>query len=182
MLFRSPKHIDRLKLEGIEASTGPLGQGLSIGCGMAITFLQQNKPNRVYVLTGDGECDSGQLWEVAMTAAKYCLDNLIILIDRNSLQIDGTCSDIMPTDPLDEKFASFGWITRNADGHDTEQLTKAIAEIKEDQKKDPRPGVIVARTVKGRGISFMENRPEWHSGKITPEQYEQGMKELEGRS
>lgn len=178
-LSNFPKHIDRLKLEGIEASTGPLGQGLSIGCGMAITFLQQKKKNRVYVLAGDGECDSGQLWEATMTAAKYHLGNLILFIDRNNLQIDGACSDIMPTDLLDEKFSAFGWITRNVDGHDTEELTKAVAEIKELQKKDPRPGVIVAHTVKGRGISFMENRVEWHSGKITSEQYEQGMKELE---
>jgi len=178
-LSNFPKHIDRLKLEGIEASTGPLGQGLSIGCGMAITFLQQQKPNRVYVLAGDGECDSGQLWEAVMTAAKYRLGNLIMFIDRNNMQIDGACGEIMPTDPLDEKFASFGWITRKVDGHDVEQLGSAIAEIKKQQKKDPAPGVIVACTVKGRGISFMENLPEWHSGNITPEQYEQGMKELE---
>lgn len=180
-LSKFPKHIDRLKLEGIEASTGPLGQGLSIGTGMALTFLQQKKQNRVYVLAGDGECDSGQLWEAVMTAAKYRLANLILFIDRNELQIDGSCGDIMPTDPLDEKFEAFGWITRKVDGHDVGQIRSTVTEIKELQEKDRRPAVIVACTVKGYGISFMENKAQWHSGSITPEQYKAGMAELEAR-
>jgi transketolase len=177
-LSRFPKHIDRLKLDGIEASTGPLGQGLSIGTGMAIRFRQQQLPNRVYVLSGDGECDSGQLWEAVMTASKYCLGNLILIVDRNNLQIDGTCDEIMPTEPLDDRFRAFGWMAMRVDGHDTDQLASAIGEIQEAQRTTPRPAAIVARTVKGKGVSFMENRAEWHSGKISDEQYAQAKREL----
>lgn len=178
-LSNFPKHIDRLKLDGIEASTGPLGQGLSIGTGMGITFRAQGKPNRVYILSGDGECDSGQLWEAAMAAAKYRLGNLILIVDRNNLQIDGGCDEIMPNEPLDARFASFGWMTRNINGHDVDEIETTIREMQKAQESEPKPGVIVAKTVKGRGISFMENRVEWHSGSISREQYEQGIRELE---
>ena len=181
-LSKFPKHIDRLKLDGIEASTGPLGQGLSMGCGMAITFLQQGRKNRVYVLASDGECDSGQTWEAVMAAAKYRLGNLVMIVDRNNLQIDGFCDDIMPTDPLDAKFEAFGWMARNVDGHDTEEIESAIRDIEKQQESDRRPGVIIAKTVKGKGVSFMENRAEWHSGKISREQYEQAAAELEEES
>ncbi len=179
-LSNFPKHVDRLKQEGIEASTGPLGQGLSIGCGMAIRFLQQKKQNRVYVLSGDGECNSGQVWEAAMTAAKYQLNNLILIIDQNNMQIDGSCDDIMPIQPLDAKFRAFGWMVRTVDGHNAEEIESVIREIQELQVDDARPAAIVAKTIKGHGISFMENRPEWHSGKITNDEYEQGIRELEG--
>ncbi|MFP4178825.1 MAG: transketolase [Sediminispirochaetaceae bacterium] len=179
-LSNFPKHIDRLKLDCIEASTGPLGQGLSMGCGMGITFLQQGRNNRVYVLGSDGECDSGQQWEAVMTAAKYRLGNLILIIDRNNLQIDGCCDDIMPTDPLDERFEAFGWMSRNVDGHNTEEIETAIREIQEHQQKEAKPGVVIAKTVKGRGVSFMENEAIWHSGSITREQYEQAVEELGG--
>ncbi len=179
-LSNFPKHVDRLKQEGIEASTGPLGQGLSIGCGMAIRFLQQKKQNRVYVLSGDGECNSGQVWEAAMTAAKYQLNNLILIIDQNNMQIDGPCDDIMPIQPLDAKFRAFGWMVRTVDGHNAEEIESVIREIQELQVDDARPAAIVAKTIKGHGISFMENRPEWHSGKITNDEYEQGIRELEG--
>ncbi|MFO7848893.1 MAG: transketolase [Spirochaetia bacterium] len=179
-LSNFPKHIDRLKLDCIEASTGPLGQGLSIGTGMGITVKQQGRPNRVYVLSGDGECDSGQLWEAVMTAAKYRLGNLILIVDRNNLQIDGCCDDIMPTEPLDQRFEAFGWMSRKVDGHNTEEIERAIREIQVDQQKEPKPGVIIANTVKGRGVSFMENKAEWHSGAISEEQYRQAMAELGG--
>ncbi len=174
-LSKFPKHIDRLKLQGIEASTGPLGQGLSIACGMGISLKQQQRGNRVYILMGDGECNSGQLWEAAMTAGKYKLDNITAIIDRNNCQIDGTCDDIMPLEPLGDRFTAFGWHVLTADGHDVEDLEKALdaaARVK------GKPCVIIAGTVKGRGISFMENRPEWHSGALSPEQYEQAAKEL----
>jgi transketolase len=178
-LSRFPKHIDRLKLKGIEASTGPLGQGLSIACGMAISLKQQRRSNSVYILLSDGECDSGQLWEAAMTAAKYRLDNLLAIVDRNNCQIDGTCAEVMPTEPLWEKFASFGWEVMQADGHDTEALLRAISVAKRTKDK---PSVIIAATIKGYGVSFMENRYEWHSGNITKEQYELALAELEGRA
>ncbi len=179
-LSNFPKHIDRLKLDCIEASTGPLGQGLSIGTGSGITFKQQGKPNRVYVLSGDGECDSGQLWEAVMTAAKYRLGNLILIVDRNNLQIDGCCDDIMPTEPLNERFEAFGWMSQSVNGHDTGEIESAVRNIQELQRKEAKPGVIIANTVKGRGVSFMENEAVWHSGAISKEQYEQAVEELGG--
>lgn len=174
-LSKFPKHIDRLKLKGIEASTGPLGQGLSIACGMAISLKQQRLSNRIYILLGDGECNSGQVWEAVMTAAKYQLDNIIAIIDRNNCQIDGCCDEVMPMEPLREKFSAFGWLALQADGHDIGSLLEAIKRAGESRNK---PSVIIARTVKGRGVSFMENRYEWHSGSITAEQYEQAIAEL----
>jgi len=178
-LSKFPKHIDRLKLKGIEASTGPLGQGLSIACGMAISLKQQCRPNSVYILLGEGECNSGQLWDAVMTASKYRLDKLLAIVDRNSCQVDGTCAEVMPTEPLWEKFASFGWQAIQADGHDTDALLRAISAAKRNKHE---PSVIVAATIKGYGVSFMENRYEWHSGSITSEQYELGLAELEGRA
>lgn len=171
-----PKHIDRLKLKGIEASTGPLGQGLSIACGIGISLKQQIRANRVYVLLGDGECNSGQVWEAAMTASKYKLDNLIAIIDRNNLQIDDFCDEVMPTKPLGEKFASFGWEVFHADGHNIDSLLKAYDLAR---KVKRRPSVIIAKTVKGYGVSFMENLAEWHSGRVSEEQYKTAIEELE---
>ena len=175
-LTRFPKHIDRLKLKGIEASTGPLGQGLSIACGMAISLKQLNRDNTVYILLGDGECDSGQVWEAAMTAAKYNLDNIIAIIDRNNCQIDGNCDEVMPTAPLADKFSSFGWNVLQASGHDTTSLLTALDAAKRTKGK---PSVIIASTVKGYGVSFMENRYEWHSGKLSQEQYKRALADLE---
>jgi transketolase len=174
-LSKFPKHIDRLKLKGIEASTGPLGQGLSIACGMGISLKQQQRDNRVYILMGDGECDSGQLWEAAMTAGKYQLDNITAIVDRNNCQIDGNCDEIMPLEPLGDRFAAFGWHVFEADGHDIDSLLNAIEAAAHVKNK---PSVILANTVKGKGISFMENRFEWHSGALSAEQYEQAAREL----
>jgi transketolase len=171
--------VDRLKLPGIEASTGPLGQGLSLACGMAIGLKQQERSNHVYVLTGDGELDSGQVWEAAMTAAKYGLDNLTVFVDRNSCQVDGTTEDVMPTEPLGAKFTAFGFQVFHADGHDTESLLEALRHALGTSKK---PSVIIARTVKGYGVSFMENRFQWHSGSVTPEEYEKALADLEERA
>lgn len=175
-LSKFPKHIDRLKLKGIEASTGPLGQGLSIACGIGISLKQQKRANRVYVLLGDGECNSGQVWEAAMTASKYKLDNLIAIIDRNNLQIDDFCDEVMPTKPLGEKFASFGWEVFHADGHNIDSLLKAYDLAR---KVKRRPSVIIAKTVKGYGVSFMENLVEWHSGMVSEEQCKTAIEELE---
>lgn len=174
-LSNFPKHIDRLKVKGIEASTGALGQGLSIAAGMAISLKQQNKENKVYILLGDGELDSGQVWEAAMTASKYNLDNILAIIDRNYLQIDGSTEEVMPLGPLDEKFKSFGWNVYYADGHDIESLLDSILEAK---KSKGSPNVIIAKTIKGCGISFMEGKWEWHSGKVTQAQYVDCIKEL----
>ena len=178
-LSKFPKHIDRLRLKGIEASTGPLGQGLSIACGMALSLKQQNRNNCVYIVLGEGECDSGQVWEAAMTATKYKLDNIIAIIDRNNCQIDGNCAEVMPTEPLSEKFSSFGWNVLQADGHDTASLLTALGAARRNKGK---PSVIIALTVKGHGVSFMENRYEWHSGKLSQEQYERALADLEGRA
>lgn len=166
-LSRFPKHVDRLKLEGIEVSTGPLGQGFSIACGMAVGLKALGKANRVYALLGDGELDSGQVWEALMTGAKYRLDNLIAIVDRNRCQIDGDTDDVMPLEPLADKFAAFGWSVQEIDGHAIDQILAATSNA---QAEGGRPHIIIARTVKGRGVSFMENRYEWHSGSITEEQ------------
>lgn len=176
-LSNFPKHIDRLKVKGIEASTGALGQGLSIACGMAISLKQQKKTNDVYIVLGDGELDSGQVWEAAMTASKYRLDNILAIVDRNYLQIDGSTEDVMPLDPLDKKFSGFGWNVYFANGNDIESLLDALSEAK---KSKGKPSVIIAKTIKGCGISFMEGKWEWHSGKINPEQYEDCLAQLKG--
>lgn len=177
-LSRFPKHVDRIKLKPVELSTGPLGQGLSMACGIAISLKQQKKANQVYILLSDGELDSGQVWEAAMTAAKYKLDNMIAIIDRNNSQIDGSVEEIMPTDPLDLKWKAFGWEVFTADGHSMESLISAIDSAK---IKNSLPKIIIAGTIKGFGVSFMENRPEWHSGKVDKEQFELGLKELKNR-
>jgi transketolase len=175
-LSKFPKHVDRLKLKGIEASTGPLGQGFSIGCGMALGLKKMRKPGRVYVLLGDGGRGSGQGWEAAMTAAKYGLDNLIAIVDRNGCQIDGVTDDIMPLESLPDKFRAFGWGVREVDGHDVEAVLESVRGAR---TAGERPQIIIARTVKGRGVSFMEGRYEWHSGSMSEEQIEQAGRELE---
>lgn len=173
-----PKHVDRLKVEGIDYSSGPLGQGLSVACGMAAAAKLDNKDLSVYALMGDGELDEGQVWEAAMTGAHYKLDNLIAFVDRNNNQIDGTTEQVMALEPLDKKWEAFGWAVQVVDGHDTAAIKAAVDTAKTIKGK---PSVIIADTVKGKGISFMENQYQWHSGQITPEQFEQGLKDLEGR-
>ncbi len=177
-LSRFPKHVDRNMLESIELSTGPLGQGLSMACGIAISLKQQKKVNMVYVVLSDGELDSGQVWEAAMSAAKYKLDNIIAIVDRNNSQIDGPVEEVMPTDPLDKKWEAFGWEVFKADGH---SIGSIIAAIDSAKIKNSQPKIIIANTVKGFGVSFMENSSEWHSGKVDEEQYKLGLKELQRR-
>lgn len=171
-----PKHVDRLKVQGIDYSSGPLGQGLSVACGMASAAKLDNKDLYVYALMGDGELDEGQIWEAAMTAAHYKLDNLVAIVDRNMNQIDGTTEDVMALEPLPEKWEAFGWHVQVVDGHDTDAIKEAINTAKTMKEK---PSVIIANTIKGKGISFMENQYKWHSGQITEEQFVQGMRELE---
>lgn len=172
-----PKHVDRMKVQGIDYSSGPLGQGLSVACGMAAAAKLDQKDITVYCLMGDGELDEGQVWEAAMTASHYQMDNLIAFVDRNRNQIDGTTEQVMALEPLDKKWESFGWHVQVIDGHDCEAIKKAI-EIGKSIKG--KPSMIIADTIKGKGISFMENQYKWHSGQLTPEQYEQGLKDLEG--
>lgn len=179
-LFRSMEghmsgHPDMVHVPGVDMSTGSLGQGLSAAVGMAIAGKMDSAAYRVYALMGDGEIEEGQIWEAAMSAAKYKLDNLCGIVDVNGLQIDGRTADVMPSEPLDAKFAAFGWNVIKADGHDFDSLRAALAAAK--AEKD-RPSVILAKTVKGKGVSFMENDPGWHGKAPNAEQYEQAMAEL----
>ena len=179
-LFRSIEghmsgHPDMVHVPGVDMSTGSLGQGLSAAVGMAIAGKMDSAAYRVYALMGDGEIEEGQIWEAAMSAAKYKLDNLCGIVDVNGLQIDGRTADVMPSEPLDAKFAAFGWNVIKADGHDFDSLRAALAAAK--AEKD-RPSVILAKTVKGKGVSFMENDPGWHGKAPNAEQMETALAEL----
>lgn len=179
-LFRSIEghmsgHPDMVHVPGVDMSTGSLGQGLSATVGMAIAGKMDSAAYRVYALMGDGEIEEGQIWEAAMSAAKYKLDNLCGIVDVNGLQIDGRTADVMPSEPLDAKFAAFGWNVIKADGHDFGSLRAALAAAKAEKG---RPSVILAKTVKGKGVSFMENDAGWHGKAPNAEQYEQAMAEL----
>jgi len=173
---RMQGHTDRGHTPGVEMSSGALGQGLSFGIGVALAARLDNKGHRVYVLLGDGECDEGQVWEAAMAAAHYNLDNLTAIIDRNRLQIDGWCCDVMNTEPFADKWRAFGWHVIEVEGHDIEQLIDAFEQAK---KVQAQPTAIVARTVKGKGVSFMENKAEYHGKAPTAEEAERALKELE---
>lgn len=168
-------HPDMNKVPGIDASTGSLGQGLSIANGMALASKLDSEGIRVYCICGDGELQEGQIWEAAMTAAHYKLDNLCVIIDNNNLQIDGKVSDVMSIYPLDEKFKSFGFETVNVDGHNISELIRAFEYAK---KTKGKPTAIIANTIKGKGVSFMENEAGWHGKAPNEEQYVQAMNEL----
>lgn len=169
-------HPHRLKTPGIEASTGSLGQGLSISNGIALALKKDNKPNRVYCLMGDGEQNEGQIWEAGMTAAHYGLDNVCGICDRNYLMIDGNTENVMALDPLDDKWRAFGWhVIEVADGNDVEQMVAALEHAKRIAKK---PTMIIANTIKGKGISFMENQAGWHGLAPNDEQTKVALAEL----
>ena len=157
-------------------TTGSLGQGLSCANGMAIAGKLDNKDYRVYCILGDGEIEEGQIWEAAMASAKYKLDNLCVIVDNNNLQIDGTIEEVMNSYPIDEKFKSFGFQIINIDGHDIDEIIKAFDVAKEVKGK---PTCIIAKTVKGKGVSFMENKVEWHGKAPNEEEHKQAIKELE---
>jgi transketolase len=163
-------------LPGIEVSTGSLGYGLSIGTGTALGFKREGKPNRVYVLMGDGEQQEGSVWEAAMAAGHFKLDNLCGIIDYNGLQIDGRVTDIMNIAPLADKYRSFGWNVIEINGHDFKEVDAAYEQALGFTGK---PTVIVAHTVKGKGVSFMENNADWHGKTPTKEQRDQALKEIE---
>lgn len=162
-------------LPGIEVSSGSLGQGLSVACGIAIGAKSNKKDFKVYCLTGDGELQEGQIWEAAMTADHYKLDNLICIVDKNNLQIDGQVKDVMNIDPLTDKFKAFNWHTIDCDGHSIEELFKAFDEAKHYKGK---PICIIAHTVKGKGVSFMENVAGWHGKAPSKDECEMALKEL----
>ncbi|MBQ8025501.1 MAG: transketolase [Oscillospiraceae bacterium] len=168
-------HAEMNHVKGVDMSTGSLGQGVSAAVGMALAGKMDKAGYRVYTLLGDGEIEEGQVWEAAMSAAKYGLDNLCAVVDVNGLQIDGKTSDVMPSEPLDEKFASFGWRVLTCNGHDFDSLLDAFARA---GQPDGRPTVILARTVKGKGVSFMENNAGWHGKAPNDEQYAQAAAEL----
>lgn len=180
-LFRSIEghmsgHPDMVHVPGVDMSTGSLGQGLSAAVGMALAAKLDGAGYRVFALMGDGEIEEGQIWEAAMSAAKYGLSNLCGIVDVNGLQIDGRTADVMPSEPLDAKFAAFGWNVIKADGHDFDSLRAAFAAAR--AEKD-RPSVILAKTVKGKGVSFMENEAGWHGKAPNAEQYERAVAELD---
>ena len=168
-------HAEMHHVKGVDMSTGSLGQGISSAVGMALAGKLDRKDYRVYALLGDGEIEEGQVWEAAMAAAKFGLDNLCAVVDVNGLQIDGKTADVMPSEPLDQKFAAFGWHVVKVDGHDFEALEAAFDQAAETKGK---PTVLLAGTVKGKGVSFMENDPGWHGKAPNDEQYRQAMGEL----
>ncbi len=179
-LFRSigghfSGHPDMRHVKGVDMSTGSLGQGISAAVGMALAGKMDKKDYRVYTVLGDGEIEEGQVWEAAMAAAKFGLDNLCAVVDVNGLQIDGATADVMPSEPLDKKFEAFNWHVLKVDGHDLEAVAAALD--KAAGLKD-KPTVILAKTVKGKGVSFMENDAGWHGKAPNDEQYQQAHAEL----
>ncbi|MCL2548854.1 MAG: transketolase [Symbiobacteriaceae bacterium] len=169
-------HPDMHKVPGVDLSTGSLGQGLSAAIGMALGGRLQNRDFRVYALLGDGELQEGQVWEAAMAAAHHKVHNLTAFIDNNGLQIDGSITEVMSPLPIGEKFAAFGWQVLEVDGHDLDALDEAcdLAEA-----ETLRPTAIIARTIKGKGVSFMENQPQWHGAAPNAEQLQVALAELE---
>ena len=165
-------HPDKNKVPGVDMTTGSLGQGLSAANGMAMAGKLNNKDYRVYCILGDGEIEEGQIWEAAMAAAHYKLDNLCIIVDNNNLQIDGEISNVMNSYPIDEKFASFGFEVMNIDGHDIDEIIKAFEVAKNIKGK---PVAIIAKTIKGKGVDFMENQAGWHGKAPNEEQYKQAI-------
>lgn len=165
------------KNNGVEVNTGSLGHGLPVSVGMALSGKRDNKSYRVFTLMGDGEQAEGSVWEGAMAAANYKLDNLVGIVDRNGLQISGTTEEVMALKDLKGKWTSFGWEVVEVDGNNIEELLKVFSNI---PAKEGKPTMIIANTTKGKGISYMENKANWHHGVPTEEQYNQAVKELEG--
>ncbi len=163
-------------IPGIDMSTGSLGQGLSVACGMALAGKLEQKDYRVYVVAGDGEIQEGQIWEAAMFAGHRKLDNLCLVVDNNGLQIDGRVSEICSPYPIAEKFAAFGFHTTEVDGHDFEALSNAFDEARQIKKQ---PTVIVAKTIKGKDVSFMSDNVAWHGAAPNDDQYKTAVADIE---
>ena len=169
-------HPDMKHTPGIDMSTGSLGQGVSSAVGMAIAGKLDNKEYRVYSILGDGEIEEGQVWKAEMGASHYKLDNLSLIIDNNNLQIDGAITGVMNSYPIDKKFESFGFNVINIDGHNFQEIEKALESAKNTKLK---PTAIIAKTIKGKGVSFMENQVGWHGKAPSEEQYNQAIEELD---
>ncbi len=168
-------HPDMKHIPGVDMSSGSLGQGISAAVGMAISAKLSGDSYRVYTLLGDGEIQEGQVWEAAMSSAHYKLDHVIAFLDFNGLQIDGTNEEVMNVNPVDEKFRSFGWDVQVIDGHDCDAISAAVDEAK---KKAGKPSIIICKTVKGKGVSFMENEVGWHGTAPNAEQAAKALEEL----
>ncbi len=168
-------HPDMINIPGVDMSTGSLGQGFSAACGIALMGKKKQKDFRVYTVLGDGEIQEGQVWEAAMFAAHYKLNNITAFVDYNGLQIDGDVHEVMSPAPIDEKFAAFGWHTQVIDGHDFAAIDAAVTAAEQSGK----PAVIICKTVKGKGVSFMENNAGWHGKAPNAEQYDIARAELE---
>lgn len=168
-------HPDMNKVPGVDMTSGSLGQGLSVANGIAISGKMDKKDYRVYCIVGDGEIEEGQIWEAAMTSSKYKLDNLCVIVDNNNLQIDGTIEEVMNSYPIDKKFESFGFFVINIDGNNIEEIINAFEKARKIKEK---PTCIIAKTIKGKGISFMENQVDWHGKAPNEEQYNKAMENL----
>ena len=168
-------HLDRRYIPALESSTGSLGQGLSLAIGMALAAKMDNRPTRAYVVLGDGEIQEGQIWEAAMFAGDKGVDNLVAIVDYNRIQLDGFVNDIMPLEPLADKWRAFNWHAIEIDGHDIAALQAAFTEAARTQGK---PTVLIAHTIKGNGVSFMENVPKYHGVAPTAQELERALAEL----
>lgn len=160
---------------GVDASSGSLGQGLSVANGIALSFKLDKKDNCVYAILGDGEIQEGQIWEAAMSASHYGLNNVIAFLDYNKLQIDGLNDEVMTVKPVDKKFEAFGWYVQEIDGHNFEEIIESV----QNAKKQDKPSMIIANTIKGKGVSFMENKSGWHGKAPNKEQYDEAILEIE---
>ena len=168
-------HPNMNDVPGVDMSSGSLGQGLSVANGMAISGKMDKKEYRVYCILGDGEIEEGQVWEAAMAANKYSLDNLCVIVDNNNLQIDGTIEEVMSSYPIDKKFESFGFNVVTINGHDIQKIKDAFSAARNTKGK---PTCIIAKTIKGKGVSFMENQVEWHGKAPNKEQYDEAMRDF----
>jgi transketolase len=168
-------HPDRCRLKELEASTGSLGQGLSIAIGYALASRLDGGKYRVYCLIGDGESQEGQIWEASLSASKFKLDNLVCILDYNKAQIDGYVSDVMPIEPIADKWRAFGWHVIRIDGHDFNEIITALADARATKGK---PTFIIADTIKGKGVSFMEGKVDWHGTAPNPEQAALAIQEI----
>lgn len=171
-------HVEMTHVPGVDMSSGSLGQGLSVGVGMSLSAKTYQMDYTTFVILGDGEIEEGQIWEAVMSAAKYKLDNLVAIVDCNRLQLDSSTEDIMPMEPLDTKFEAFGWNVIRTDGHDVEKLSDAIAKA---DAFEGKPTVIIADTVKGKGVSVFENQIRFHGGRPTVDEYTIAFDELDAK-
>lgn len=176
-------HPDRSRLPIVEASTGSLGQGLSVAQGLALGLKLDGKTSRVYCMLGDGETQEGQIWEAAMSASKFKLSNLCVILDNNNGQIDGPVSQVMPLEPIADKWRAFGWHVIDIDGHDMSRIVEALSEARTRQEKGAtQPVLILARTVKGKGVTFMEHKIDWHGVAPKPEEAKKAIEEINQRN